>query len=521
MALYNDIAKVFNKRGYNVVVGNHFDRVQMYLSWYRGSVNDFHYYNIDGANGNSIQIEKKALGMAKTACEDFAGLEFNENSRIVIEDNKDADKFLNDVLEDNDFYENITDCLELSKALGDSYFVEYLSNGKIKIDYINADDAMITDFDNYKIKGLVLIGRRQVGKYYITHLQHCLFRDGKYKVVHEVYRSSTSDSLGKQYNIEKCGIFTEAELNKLKKLVIDQETGQIEVEYSAEFDTKVSFFQRLRPNVKNNFDITSPYGMSRLGNSIDVLKSIDNAYDAYDTEVENGRSRIMVDQTLMKASPRIELSGTNNVSFVKYFSARERVFQAVSGMANNNGGDKIQIYNPTIREAELSNAISNNLSMLGFKFGLGKNMYEFVNGIVQRATATEVKVDDNDKWIKIESDRKITERALRDLAMAILTLGKETGGYKGSIDDIKVKVVFDDSVLIDDEEEYRKAYELVRDGNKPLKLFLTENVGKTEEEANRWIEDLKQEKANDMDLTLSKFAATTDEEEMQQEVVDE
>ena len=46
-------------------------------------------------------------------------------------------------------------------------------------------------------------------------------------------------------------------------------------------------------------------------------------------------------------------------------------------------------------------------------------------------------------------------------------------------------------------------------------------LAKPKRKANRWIEDLKQEKANDMDLTLSKFAATTDEEEMQQEVVDE
>ena len=45
MNFYNNIASVLSKKGINLTVGTIYDLMAIWKSWYRGNVNNFHYYN--------------------------------------------------------------------------------------------------------------------------------------------------------------------------------------------------------------------------------------------------------------------------------------------------------------------------------------------------------------------------------------------------------------------------------------------------------------------------------------------
>ena len=74
MKLYDNIQNELNKKNINVQVGTMYDMMAVWKSWYRGNVNDFHYYNATLADGSTIKCERLTMNMPKKVCEDFANL---------------------------------------------------------------------------------------------------------------------------------------------------------------------------------------------------------------------------------------------------------------------------------------------------------------------------------------------------------------------------------------------------------------------------------------------------------------
>lgn len=488
--IYDAIVQFFNNRGYNVVVGSYYIQVEKWLSWYRGNVNDFHFYRVNGLDNKLVDKEKRTLGMAKQVCEDFAKLEFNEKSEVLVKNNDIANEYLQEVLKDNDFSTNFIKFLELSKALGNGYIVEYVDNEKIKLDFINGKKAVITSYNNKLVNGVVTITQKQVeeeenGKtkpVVYTHLQHHIFRDEEYYVEHYVFKSEKMDTLGKQINPAN---FLPVEL--LNALKYDEAQNKY---VSETIKTPIPLFQKFSPNIVNNFDIDTPYGISIYANSIDTLKNIDNKYDAYDVEFTNGRSRLLLDSSLTE---EYQETASGGINLVRKFDGDTEVFVSMPNMGGENDNrDKIFAFTPELREEKISQAISNELALLGFKTRLGKNKYEFKTGIVQ-TTATGVKAADNEKWMGIEADRKITEDGLIRMAKAILVLANELEHISVNVDELDIAVFFDDSVATDKQTELDNARNLVTDGIYSKKYLLTDILGFTEKEANKMIEDVRKE----------------------------
>ena len=81
MELYNNIQSVLSKKGINLVVGNIYDLMAIWKQWYRGSVNDFHYYT-ERVNGQECKKERLTMNMPKKICEDISKLLWTEKTRI-------------------------------------------------------------------------------------------------------------------------------------------------------------------------------------------------------------------------------------------------------------------------------------------------------------------------------------------------------------------------------------------------------------------------------------------------------
>ena len=142
----------------------------------------------------------------------------------------------------------------------------------------------------------------------------------------------------------------------LSLLKYNENTGAYE---SDRILSPVPLFQRFAPNIVNNFDIDTPYGISIYANAIDVLKNIDNKYDAYDVEFTNGRSRLIIDSSLTEEYHQEKSGGIN---LVRKFDGDTEVFVSMPNMAGDNDNrDKLFAFSPELREEKISQAISNEV----------------------------------------------------------------------------------------------------------------------------------------------------------------
>ena len=78
------------------------------------------------------------------------------------------------------------------------------------------------------------------------------------------------------------------------------------------FDTKnnIPWFSIIKPNICNNIDSDTPFGISIYANSIDVLKELDDAYNELGNEPVLGRRRTFISEEMMTYD-----NGTEQLTF--------------------------------------------------------------------------------------------------------------------------------------------------------------------------------------------------------------
>ena len=208
MELYNNIASVLSKKGINLVIGSIYDFQEIWKSWYRGNVNDFHYYTAR-VNGKNVKCERKTMNMPKKVCEDIAKLLWTEKTRIELS-NKNATKRLWEVLDskENSFTVNFPIFIEKSLAIGTGALIEYENeNEKTVIDYLDGTVVIPYKYTNSYIYGLITISRFveeiRKKKVYYTHITYHEYENGKYRRYNELYKSNTKAELGKEDNFQE------------------------------------------------------------------------------------------------------------------------------------------------------------------------------------------------------------------------------------------------------------------------------------------------------------------------------
>ena len=467
MELYNNIASVLSKKGINLVVGNIYDFQQIWKSWYRGNVNDFHYYTLK-VNGKDEKCERKTMNMPKKVCEDIAKLLWTEKTRIELS-NKNATKRLWEVLDskENSFTVNFPIFLEKALAIGTGVLVEYENeNGKTVIDYLDGTVFVPYKYTNSYINGGITISRFveeiRKKKIYYTHLTYHEYENGVYRRYNELYKSSIETELGKEDN------FSERFPN-IKEL--------------EEIPTSVPRFQIFKPNIANNFDTESPMGISILANSIDRFKSIDMKYDCFCNEFELGRKRILVDQTAMKGQVQVDDNG--NQRFVQYFDANDKAYVGINGME----GQPVKEIDFSLRTQEHIDAINVDLDWLSSNVGLGGNFYKFDGKSTK--TATEVISENSDAFrTKVHYDI-ITNDVIYDLVKVIC----EMEGIKTN----KITIISDDSIIEDKNAEQLRAQQEVSAGLRSKKSYLMDIKGMSEQESEEELQRIQDEKMSSQD----------------------
>ena len=411
-----------------------------WLSWYQGYVTDFHHYTV--YNGiEMVGKDRYTLGMAKTISEDWANLLLNEKVKIYT--GTDFDKELEKVFEYNNFRVKGNQLIELAFALGTAAFVEYLdADGEVVIDFIRAGMIYPLSWDNGYVNECAFGSMRE--------------RDGNKQYYIQIHKLSKKGT----YIIENHIVDAESGAD------LDLDEGML-----PEVDTgiEIPLFQIITPNIVNNIDLDSPYGISVFANAISQLKGCDIVYDSYINEFDLGKKRIMVPISMAK----IEM-GKDGVAR-PVFDKNDTVFYALPG--DRNGENKPDTFDPQIRAQEHELGINKALDLLSFKCGLGTGRYKFENGTVK--TATEVISEKSELYQSLKKHEIVLESALKGMVKAI-------GRLKGA--DIKdVNIDFDDSIIEDKVSERQQDRQDVAMGVMPLWEYRMKWYGEDEETAKSMI----------------------------------
>lgn len=445
----------------------------IWKSWYRGNVNDFHYFNKKMIDGKIKKCERLTLNMPKKLCEDFAKLLWSEKVQINL-DNKANTEQLLQVLnsKENNFKVNFPNFLERVFALGTGVTVEYKKDGKTIIDYIDGDVVLPFSYTNSYINGLITVSRWETGseseKRYYTHLTYHQFKDKKYIKMNEIYVSSVDTLLGRELDFK-------------------EEMPNVE-EYKT-YDTDNPHFQVWKPVIANNFDTDSPMGLSIFANQIDKFKAIDIKYDSFNREFLTGKKRILIDRTAVKkkAEPDPE---TGNVNYVSYFDVNDEVYVAIDGMEHQ----PVKDIDFKLRYQEHIDSINAELNYLSSGSGLGQNYYSFDGQGVK--TATEVVSENSDTYRTKLHHQIMVQSGLEGLVKAICELE--------GIPYTSVNIAFDDSIIEDENTLINRGVMLYQNKvislEKFMKKYLHYNEAEIQEEKKKIQDENKVVKPEGMDF---------------------
>lgn len=403
MAIYEDLKKQLSKKGVNLIDVNYYNLIDVWKSWYKGVVDDFHFYNVTVADGTKTQVEKKTMSMAKKGAEDMMKLNWSTKCDIKLGSDEKT-KRLWQVLDSkqNNFTIMFPQVLEVAFALGTTGMTEYKDElGRTRIEYL-IDPATIVPYayDNFNITGLVVFDQWQEEErnkpVYYTHLTYHEFKaeiseNGEmvqvYRKYNELYKSKDKNQLGKEIPFE----------DKFPN-----------VEELVEYTTDTPHFQIIKPPIVNNVDISTPMGISIFANSIDKLKAIDNKYDSFDMEFIDGKRRILVDKTALKGTPQVDSDG--NITSQLYFDKNDRTYVAMNGMKDQ----PVKDISFDLRYQEHIDSINAELNWYSSALGFGEEFYKF-DGSGQ-ATATEI-ISQNDDAFRT---KQVYETVIKDVIIDLV-----------------------------------------------------------------------------------------------------
>ena len=479
-----NLQQFFSSQGYDISERLNWDKyITLWESWYRGKVRKFHTYYI--YNGQrKVKMEKKSLQGAKKVAEDWADLLYNERVKINLKKKKDTEK-LEEILKQNNATVIINQGIEKSFAIGTGALVVSVqnieqtdnildvTNSRIKLEFVECKKIFPLTWENQKIKECAFVTtKHRKGQTYIYVAMHVLNEFGNYVIKNYMFKGKYSSFIDASEE-EKEG-------------------------FIAEFDTKsnIPWFSIITPNICNNIDSESPFGLSVYANSIDTLMSLDNSYDGLDNEAVIGRRRTFVAEEMLTFDDGEGrwVFDPNDIS----------VYRMPKGF---NKDSMIEHDDASLRTSSYIESVNYQLNILSSKVGFGNERYKFDGQAIQ--TATGVISENSDMYRTIKKHEQVLENSLVTIIKAIAYASTNFGNQ--IIDATKVTIDFDDSIIEDKGAEKVRAMQEVAQDLRSHKSYIENYRNLNEEQALEEMQQIQKEKMSNQEAYG--FIPSNEEEE--------
>lgn len=401
-----------------------YDRIRENIKYFSG-----HYPQVEytDSNGTKNKRDFNHLPIGRTAAKKIASLVFNEQAEIKLDDEQ-ANKFIQQQLQDDRFTKNFERYLESCLALGGLAMRPYVDGERVRVSFIQAPVFLSLQSNTQDVSSAAIVtktikadGNKQ--RYY-TLIEFHEWSNDKYTVSNELYRSDNQNEIGSRVPLSEIYEDLEevVELNGLSR----------------------PLFTYLKPPGMNNKDINSPLGLSIFDNAKTTIDFLNTTYDEFMWEVKMGQRRVAVPSQMIKTEYNQD---GDNVVVKREFEAGHNVYEQFDSGDIDKGIGITDLTTP-IRSDDYIKAINEGLALFEMQIGVSAGMFSFDGKSMK--TATEIVSENSDTYQMRNSIVSLVEQSLKELIISMLELAKAYKLYSGEIPEMdKISVNLDDGVFTD------------------------------------------------------------------------
>lgn len=363
---------------------------------------------------------------------------------------------------------------EFAAGMGGIAMKPYVSGTKIPVSIVYAEDFYPTSFDSDgDIRGACFIDYAYDEKYRYTRVEEHGFDDnGMYFVRNKCFRQQISDiAIGD----EKLG----------DEVPLTEVPDWADVsEYVPVGNIERPLFSYFKMPFANNVEPKSPLGVAAYSRAINLIKKADRLWSEILWEYDGGELAVNASTNLFQK----DITGKPIIP-----EGRERMFKETFDFDDENF---LQTYNPQFRDSSLFNGLNKTEQRIEFQCGLAYGTISDPNMVDK--TATEINAAKQRSYSTIHDTQAALEKALRDLVYAIDAIATlynlaPAGSYE-------VTFQWDDSIIVDAEQERLRDREEVRDGLMQKWEYRVKWYGETPEKAKQMIADAEESGISDDEI---------------------
>lgn len=254
-------------------------------------------------------------------------------------------------------------------------------------------------------------------------------------------------------------------------------------------NVKQLLFSYIKMPEANTIDPHSPLGVSGFSRAVSLIEEADKQYSRMLWEFEGGELAIDIDRDALTTE-----EGADGKKFEKRPMMQQRLFRKV----DLNDSSTYEVFNPGFRDDSLVNGLNTILKRIEDVCALSRGTLSEVNSDAR--TATELKILKQRSYSANAEIQKQVELGLRDLIYVMdvyCTLYNITppGEYEVSFE-------WDDSILVDVNEELNKKITLMQNGLMSDLEIRMWYCGETEAQATEALEKIRQQRLKDAEQSM-------------------
>lgn len=339
---------------------------------------------------------------------------------------------------------------EYACAKGGIMLKPYLSNGYVTHAYVQADSFFPTAFNSSgNITGCIFAERKVIGKKFYTRLETHDYTKNLYIVKNAAYLSDNNSTLGRQVPLSSV-----------------PEWSELAIEVALTNFNRPLFCYFKMPGA-NIIDDSSPLGVSIFSNALDAIKDADEQYARILWEFEGSELAVNADVTALEARD----------GDFKVPKNKKRLYRGF------DRSDMFETFSPEIRDQSLLNGLNYILRNVEYLSCLAYGTLSKIDDTEK--TATEIKASKQRSYCTVSAIQKSLQKCLEEYLVCLNDL---CDFYKlAPKDKVEQSFDFDDSLVVDSEEQRKILLQEVAVGAASLVEYRMEIKGETEDQAREWL----------------------------------
>jgi A118 family predicted phage portal protein len=313
---------------------------------------------------------------------------------------------------------------EYACALGGIVFKPYVNKDNIEIDIVQADCFFPISFNaRGEITQAAFVETKTLGKTIFKRIELHRF-DNVYTITNKAFRSMDADSLGREIPLENVEDWADIE-PVITFAGVDK-----------------PFFSYFAMPLANTIDTHSPIGVSIYSRAAELIEQADKQY-----------SRLLWEMEATEAAVDADISATEYNAMPEL---QKRLFRNIK-----TGDTKLyEPYLPNIRDVSQINALNELLMRIEDTCGIARGTISNVENVAK--TATEIKILKQRTYATVVDTQKALQTAIENTVYAIDALATY---YKlAPAGKYEISCEWDDSTIVDIEQEFARRLQLVSSG---------------------------------------------------------